>query len=735
MRINGVMQNDINDCGVACLATICRYYNYNKPLAQFRELIRYNVEGVSIYDICEVAKRVNLEPLVLQGTWEELVKEAEEKKRFPCIAHLCMENNRFHYIVIERCKNNNIYVFDPAIGKRKYSCEEFCKLWTGYVITFHVGNNFKISNYMPYKRYTGLVKEQKKYFFWVFIFSIIIAGMEVLGVLAYQQIIDKYILGGNGKIGIQIKGIFNNIHILFMALIGLYIINMFISLVRGFFVARISKNIYLKLFSDFINQVIELPLEFFSSRKIGDVLNRFALIKEVKDVLASVIIIVGMDICIVITSMILLLYISKELFVIGVLPAVIYLIIVYLYKNPIKYNSRNRIEKESDILSNFNEILEGIETIKICCNEEAKKNMLKGKIEQYLGYVYKGDKLDVTKTNLEEIVEKIFNILIFWIGSVLVISGTITLGTLIVFQSLSLIFFDPIKNLTKLQQEIQNTLINFRRLDDIFDVTSEMSYSKKKESECLEIRSIKFRKVCFGYLSNQEIIHDINIEINQTEKVALVGSSGSGKTCLAKLSLHLYNINSGSIEINGININSISNNVLRRKIAYISQNIFLFSDSIRNNLVMNNMEITDEEINKVLDTCKLKEVFNRKKLGLDYLLNERGGNLSVGEKQRLVIARELLKKSDVIILDEATSNLDNGTENSLWKNIFEMYSNKILIIISHRTEVLKYCDRVIVMENGYIEEEGRHLELLGKSRKYRDLLQILSREGESHGNS
>lgn len=165
---------------------------------------------------------------------------------------------------------------------------------------------------------------------------------------------------------------------------------------------------------------------------------------------------------------------------IGVLPAVIYLIIVYLYKNPIKYNSRNRIEKESDILSNFNEILEGIETIKICCNEEAKKNMLKGKIEQYLGYVYKGDKLDVTKTNLEEIVEKIFNILIFWIGSVLVISGTITLGTLIVFQSLSLIFFDPIKNLTKLQQEIQNTLINFRRLDDIFDVTSEMSYSKKK---------------------------------------------------------------------------------------------------------------------------------------------------------------------------------------------------------------------------------------------------------------
>jgi ATP-binding cassette subfamily B protein len=317
--------------------------------------------------------------------------------------------------------------------------------------------------------------------------------------------------------------------------------------------------------------------------------------------------------------------------------------------------------------------------------------------------------------------------LLLWVGAYTVIQGELTLGQLMVFNSLLAYFVDPVSNLINLQPTMQTALVAADRLGEILDLEleqSEMEVKKMKPNSLhgdLEIKALDFR-----YGTRMLTLKDINMKISRGSKVAFVGESGSGKTTLAKLLLQYYQAEKGEIFIDGNNIKDIQIAVLREKIAYVHQDTFLFSGSVMENLMIGNPDLTMEDIVEACKQAKAHDFINELPLRYESRLEENGSNLSGGQRQRLAIARALLKKPDILILDEATSNLDSVTEAALQATIDGLGNSLTLIVIAHRLATIKQCNQIFVFEKGEIIESGIHEELIECGGRYAKLWEAVA---------
>lgn len=294
---------------------------------------------------------------------------------------------------------------------------------------------------------------------------------------------------------------------------------------------------------------------------------------------------------------------------------------------------------------------------------------------------------------------------LLWFGSSLVLNGEVSIGELISFNALLAYFIHPIGRLINLQPQLQGAIVASDRLGEILDLELE-----KSENECIKPETlagcISLENVNFAYGVRDNVLNDINIHISNGERIALVGESGSGKTTIAKLLMGFYEVKQGKIIINNYEINEIDKEILRSKVSYISQDSFFFSGTIKENLEFAREGITYEEM---VDACKKAQIHDYiESLPLRYKtpLEEKGSNLSGGQRQRLSIARALLKNPEILIMDEATSNLDSITERAIQRTFDECTRNVTTIIIAHRLSTIKKCQKIYVMDKGRIIEEG-----------------------------
>jgi ATP-binding cassette subfamily B protein len=382
-----------------------------------------------------------------------------------------------------------------------------------------------------------------------------------------------------------------------------------------------------------------------------------------------------------------------------------------------KVNQVN-MENSSSLNSSIMESIEGIETVKIFNAADYTFRNTEEKFRSFLRSSKKQGYLSNLSSSVSAFISSAGVILILWCGVVQISKGNITLGELLTFNALVEYFIDPIKNMINLYPSVQSAIVASDRLWEILDIECERNTLSSKTEMSLD-GDIVIDDLTFSYGKGSPILKNVSLSIRRGQKIALVGESGSGKTTIARLLLKLYECGDNMIKINDKDINSISTELLRDRVAYISQETFLFSESVYNNLIFGKNDADEESVLKAAKFSQADDFIMKLPLAYSTRLGEKGVNISGGQKQCIAIARALLKDPDILIMDEATSNLDNITE----KAVENAINNQDIttIIIAHRLSTIKNCDVIYVMDNGRIVESGNHLQLLKQRGRYYDL--------------
>lgn len=724
---------------------IATHYGLKYSISKYRELTKTNRNGTNLYGLVDGAKKIGLNADALSGNFDELISGIHQNQiKLPFIAHIANEDGMYHYVVVYAIKQNTIFVADPDAGRIKYSLESFAEIWNGYIVTFGKNENFTAGNYTKgsFKKFFNLLQGQYKILVIVIIMSLIISIIGITGAFVFETVIDNFyistqsdictddcneehehIIADNSlnetnileKIVAFISDNSSNFNLFFILLIALYILQAIIQFFRGYLMSLLSKKIDVKLMLSYYNHVIDLPISSANTRNTGEYISRFSDASTIRSAVSGATLTLLLDSIMVIGCSIILFLENKILFLISLIMVALYALIMLFYRRPIENINRKVMENNARVQSFLKESIDGIETIKSHQAEAHIKDKNTSKFNKLVNSVFVNSIISTSQDCVCDFIELCGTIVILWVGFGMVLNGSVSIGSLITFYALLSYFIEPIKNLIGLQPMIQTAIVAAERLNDILDINAE---SLNNNSRTLFCEKVEFRGVNFRYGNNELTLKNISLQINKGEKVAIVGESGSGKTTLAKLLMRFYPIESGEILVDGTNINDLELSELRSSISYVDQNTFLFSDTIKNNLLLGNPCSTDDNIKTVCKFSHADKFINSLPFKYDTFLDENGHNLSGGQKQRLAIARALLKNPKLLVLDEATSNLDTVTENGIKDTIFELDKNLTCIIIAHRLNTIINCDRIIVMDEGKIVEEGTHDELIKSKGKY-----------------
>ena len=728
MKYYCIKQHDITDCGAACLATICKQNGYGIGITKIREVAGTDKQGTNAYGVIKAAEELGFSAKGVKGNKEAFFSEFP----LPCIAHVIVDGNLLHYVVIHKITKKQVIIADPGVGIVKLTPEEFFGevhdegkppkyQWSGILILLVKNETFTKGNETKglFGRFFHLLLPQKKLLLHIFIASLVYTILGILGAFYFKELIDSVLPDGLRKTLMTLS-------------IGVILLNVFkvvLSAIRSHLLLYLSQKLDIALLLGYYRHVLELPMNFFGTRRVGEIISRFNDAGNVRDAISGATLTIMIDTIMAVAGAVILCIQNVKLFVIAVIIVVLYVIIVLTFNKWYEKLNRKQMEDNSQLTSYMVESLNGIQMVKAYNAERKVKLETEIKFVKLLKSIFKLSWVSNMQSSLKIFVELVGGVIILWVGGVSVINGEMTIGALITFNSLLVYFLDPVKNLINLQPQMQTAVVAADRLGEILDLEAEKTEKESRKMAPLTLAGdIQIRKLDFRYGTRRQVLSDINLTIKKGEKVAFVGESGSGKTTLSKLLLHLYSPEKGEILINGNNIEDIRLECLRERIAYIPQETFLFSGSIYDNLVLG---MDDVDMDNVVEAAKLAQAhdfINELPLRYETRLEENGANLSGGQRQRLAIARAMLKKPDILILDEATSNLDSITERALDKTINEFSKEMTTIFIAHRLSTIKDCDRIFVMDKGKIIEQGTHRELSESGGKYAELVRQQSLE-------
>ncbi len=508
------------------------------------------------------------------------------------------------------------------------------------------------------------------------------------------------------------------LHIISLGVILLNLFKVLLGAVRSHLLLYLSQKLDIALLLGYYNHVIELPMNFFGTRKVGEIISRFNDASKVRDAISGATLTIMIDTLMAIAGGIILYMQNSTMFGVTLFVLLFYFVIVFSFNKWYKRLYEKQMENNAQLTSYMIESLNGIQTVK-AFNAERKVHLnTENKFIVLLRSVFKLGWVSNLQGSLVSFVELTGGIVILWIGAYKVLKGQLTVGQLITFNSLLAYFLQPVKNLINLQPQMQTALVASDRLGEILDLELENISEEKKIAKLSITGDIQIKDITFRYGTRRPVLEHISINIHRGERIALVGESGSGKTTLAKLLLNLYQPEQGEILLNGRNIQDIQLELLRNRIAYIPQETFLFSGSIMENLMLGNEEVTVDDVIDAAQKASAHEFINELPLRYETRLEENGSNLSGGQRQRLAIARAILRKPDILIMDEATSNLDSVTERAIELTIEEHLKDTTQIIIAHRLSTIRHCDCIYVMEHGRIIEQGNHEQLLNQQGRY-----------------
>ena len=707
MKYYNIRQLDQTDCAAACLASVCYYYGKEITITRLRDVCGTDIKGTSLNGLVLGCKKNGFDVKSVRCNKEQLLNE---KISFPFIAHGITKYGLSHFVVVYKIKKKYLIIADPSKKEKKIKIDDFFDFFDGVCIFLKPNNEFtceKVKSGNIFSKFFKLLWPQKRLFISAIIASII---LTVIGIVSnfFNQILIDDILPYNLK---------NQLVIFCIGFLIISLISIIIGAIRQHILLYLSQKIDIPLTLGYFKHIFNLPMSFFGKRKTGDILARFADAGTIKNVMSAIALSILMDTSLALIVGVILYFMNPKLFVVIIIMTIINIILVYIYKRPYKKINLIQMEQSAKLNSTMIESLNSLEMIKSNSIEEDRMEKIENDYIDLVKTSFNENVLSNSQSVISGALSTIGNLVIMWIGATLVMNGDITLGALMTFTSMAGFFMNPVGNLVGLQLQIQEANIAMKRLSEIYDVDEEKLGEVKDTN--LD-GDIKLENITFRYGMRRPVLNSINLSIRKGDKIAIVGESGSGKTTLSKLLLGLYEPEEGNIYINDKTISEIGLINLRNKISYVSQNVELFSGSIRDNIKCVNPNISDEKIDIALKLSGCDFVRNMPN-GIDTYLDEAGVNLSGGERQRLTLARALVKDFDLLIMDEATSNLDFISEKRIYDTLFNSNINKTMIFIAHRLSTIRKCNYICVMDKGCIVEYGTHDELLNLKGKYYDL--------------
>ncbi|KUY18121.1 peptidase domain-containing ABC transporter, partial [Elizabethkingia anophelis] len=697
-----IKQHDIKDCGAACLASVAAHYGLKMPIAKIRQICHTDTRGTNVLGMVQGLEKMGFNAKGVKGGADALPEIP-----LPAIAHIIVQGQLHHYVVIYSVKKDKITVMDPAYGKmQEYTLQEFSEIWTGVLILLEPNEYFeqKDEKTSLYKRFWNLVQPHKSILLQALLGAVVYTILGLSTSIYIEKITDYVLIDGNKRL----------LNLLSVGMIVILLFQIFISVMKSVLVLQTGQKMDKHLILGYYKHLLKLPQRFFDTMKVGEIISRVNDAVKIRTFINDVAIQIFVNIFIIIFSFALMFTYYWKLALITALVIPFYFLVYWITNKLNKKVERKLMEESAELESHLVESITSVRTIKQFGVETFANNKTDNAFTKLLKTIYTSVLNALFSSNSSEFLSRIFTIVLLWAGSGYVIDRVITPGELLSFYALIGYFTSPVSQLIGMNKTVQNALIAADRLFEIMDLEREET-TDKLELSPEHIGDIQFKEVSFSYGSRADVFAGFNCTIEKGKTTAIVGESGSGKTTLASLLQNLYPLKGGKILIGDYDINYISNYSLRSLISVVPQQIDLFSGNVIENIALGE---DFPDVQRILDiTKKLGILTFVEKLpnGFQTYLGENGALLSGGQKQRIAIARALYKNPEILILDEATSSLDTESELVIQNTLNEFRSQgKTMVVIAHRLSTIANADTILVMKEGQIIEQGNHQELISK---------------------
>lgn len=719
-------QLDTSDCGPACLQMIAKHYGSYYSLQTLREKSYISREGVSMLGISDAAASIGFRTTGVMTTPMCLAKE----QPLPCILHW----NQNHFVVCYKIKKRKgtflFYIADPASQIVVYSEEEFNRCWCnlktgskkiGLALLLQPGPEFysskdekitdKKRNLLFFTRYlTPFKKEITQLILGMFTVSALLLVMPFLT----QAIVDK---------GIQNYNL-NFVTLILIAQLIIFIARLSIDFIRSWILLHVNTRINIALISDFLAKLMKLPLRFFDTKMLGDLMQRIKDHDRIENFLTGSSITTLFSFINIIVFGIILAYYNLTILGIFFLGNIMYIAWVQSFMRIRRKLDIKRFNQSANEQSNLFQLIHGMQEIKLN-NCEVQKRWQWERIQIKLFNIsIKSLSIGQYQQLGSVFFSQTTNIIIIYIAAREVIMGSMTLGMMMSLTYIIGQLSSPIEQIIDFARNFQDAKISLERLSEIHEKQDEEENINQKIAELPTDRTLIVEKVSFSYsgAERHQVLNNISLIIPQNKVTAIVGSSGSGKTTLIKLLLGFYKPNKGSIRVGGILLSNINPHVWRAKSGSVMQDGFIFSESIAHNIAIGEETIDEERLYQAVTIANIRDFIESLPLKYNTIIGTEGNGISQGQKQRILIARAVYKDPEYIFLDEATNALDANNEKEIMEHLQNFYKGRTVVVVAHRLSTVKNADNIIVLNKGFIIEEGTHEQLARKQGEYYKLV-------------
>ncbi|MEM8604647.1 MAG: peptidase domain-containing ABC transporter [Cyanobacteria bacterium P01_H01_bin.121] len=699
-----VLQQSTSDCGAACLAMVARYWGKRFSINRLRDLANVDRNGASLKGLAAAAETLGFETRPVRASLDQLAQQD-----LPAIVH--WQGN--HYVVVYAITRRHVIIVDPGRGQVKLTHQQFTTDWTGYALLLRPTTTLRRAKNesTPFWQFIELAKPHTVVLLEVLLASIFIQIFGLVTPLFTQIILDRVVVQRS-----QLT--------LFAVGLGLLIFSLFrvaMTGLRQYLIDHTANKIDLALIAGFIRHTLQLPLGFFETRYVGDIVTRVQENRKIQQLLSGEGLTIILDLLTVVIYIGLMLKYSWKLGLLVLVVVPPFFILALVATPFLKRISRELFNAMAHESSYLIEILGGIQTVKSTAIEQTVRWQWEERFNKAIQKQFAAQLVSNRMQIVSHGIEAIATTGLLWFGAYLVIENQLSIGQLVAFNMLLGNVITPFQRLTLLWNQLQEVMIATERINDVLGYEPEEDLQTQNKQVLPELQGqIQFKQVTFRYHpeSDTNTLENLNFEVQPGQMVAVVGRSGSGKSTLTKLLLGLYPATDGQILIDGHDLSSLSLKSLRQHIGVVDQETFLFGGTIRENIALGKPTATLEEVMEAAQNAGADEFIRKLPMGYESQVGEGGSTLSGGQRQRLAIARALLANPPLLIFDEATSHLDTISESHIQANLERSLKSRTTIVIAHRLSTIRQADQILVLDQGVLVEQGNHAELLAKRGHY-----------------